>query len=171
MAAKRIAKTAINWAAFSDSVPAAQKDFFRAFKGKSDTFVSRVHQYPENLPKIDFALYKSRLANPAMVEQFEKTYGGLQISYPKDKRNVLGEIDAQEKQSGVSTDQFIQDSKKAIENAKATLAHLEKLPPYEELTMEHIQDYFPEQALDPVNKPTFYPHTPDAQPTNPHFIK
>jgi len=172
MAARRIAKTAIDWAAFAESVPANQKDFFRAFRGKSDKFVSRVHQYPENLPKIDFAFYKTRLATPAMVEQFEKSYAALQVPYPKDKNNMLGQIDEQEKTANAETEKFVQMAKKGIEQAKSTLAHLDKLPPAEELTMEHIQEYFPEQAIDPVNKPTFYPHTPFFQPsTNPKMLK
>ena len=32
----------------------------------------RVHQFPEELPKIDFAFYKARLPNPALADQFQK---------------------------------------------------------------------------------------------------
>jgi hypothetical protein len=33
---------------------------------------SRVHQFPEELPKIDFYTYKTRLPNAALVDTFEK---------------------------------------------------------------------------------------------------
>ena len=32
----------------------------------------RIQQLPEELPKINFAHYKSRLSTPAMVDEFEK---------------------------------------------------------------------------------------------------
>jgi hypothetical protein len=35
-------------------------------------FRFRVHKYPEQIPKIDFDYYKSRLVNKAMVAEFEK---------------------------------------------------------------------------------------------------
>ena len=41
MASRRVAKTAVDWAAFVDRVPALQKDAFRAFKARSDMFISR----------------------------------------------------------------------------------------------------------------------------------
>lgn len=41
------------------------------------------------------------------------------------------------------------------------MANIKALLPYEQMTMEDYKDAFPEQALDPLNKPTFWPHTPD----------
>ena len=41
MAGRRIAKSAVDWAAFVERVPPNQIDAFRAFKAKSDNFVSR----------------------------------------------------------------------------------------------------------------------------------
>lgn len=32
------------------------------------------------------------------------------------------------------------------------------------MTMEMFYDLFPKDALDPVNRPTFWPHTPEEQP-------
>lgn len=31
------------------------------------------------------------------------------------------------------------------------------------MTMEDVYDAYPDQALDSLNKPTFWPHTPDEQ--------
>ncbi len=42
----------------------------------------RVHKYPESLPKIDFAFYKSRIAMPGLVDSFEKSVSrSLWIDY------------------------------------------------------------------------------------------
>lgn len=35
--------------------------------------------------KIDWALYKSKIALPGLVENFEKLYSGVKIPYPEDK--------------------------------------------------------------------------------------
>lgn len=34
------------------------------------------------------------------------------------------------------------------------------------MTMEDYRDSFPDEALDPINKPTFWPHTPEEQGEN-----
>lgn len=41
MAARRISKSAVDWIAFAERVPQAQKDAFRAFKAKSDAFITK----------------------------------------------------------------------------------------------------------------------------------
>lgn len=35
--------------------------------------------------------------------------------------------------------------------------------PYDQMTMEDFKDALPELAVDPINKPTFWPHTPEEQ--------
>lgn len=46
---------------------------------------------------------------------------------------------------------------------KKELAHLASLLPYDQMTMEDYRDAFPEKALDPVNRPTFWPHNEEEQ--------
>jgi F-type H+-transporting ATPase subunit d len=46
--------------------------------------------------KIDWALYKSKVALPGLVENFEKLYGAVKIPYPEDKYTVA--IDNHEKE-------------------------------------------------------------------------
>ncbi len=41
MAARRVAKSVVDWAAFAERVPPNQKEAFRALKAKSDMLVSR----------------------------------------------------------------------------------------------------------------------------------
>ena len=43
---------------------------------------------------------------------------------------------------------------------------LKTLPSADAMTYEMYADYFPKEALDPVNHPTMWPHTPDLQPWN-----
>ena len=84
MAAQRISASSVNWVEFARKIPAAQKASFQAFKQKSDGFVRAVNALPEAAPKIDFEAYRSRIAVPGMVDDFQKKYEALQIPYPKD---------------------------------------------------------------------------------------
>lgn len=48
--------------------------------------------------------------------------------------------------------------------AQKELDKIKALPKFEDLTLEMYYDMFPQQAFDPVNRPTFWPHTPEEQP-------
>nr|AOR07073.1 mitochondrial ATP synthase subunit d precursor [Mesenchytraeus cf. pedatus SL-2017] len=168
MTAKRVAKSAVEWAAFFERVPPNQRDAFRAFKSKSDLFVSKVHRFPENLPQIDFASYAGKLNNPAMLAEFEKSYKALSISYPKDKANVKAQIDADEKATAVATQKHVAELRKIITDAKTMLSKIDSVPAPNVMTNEMYADYFPDQALNPWERPTFWPHTKSYQPENDH---
>lgn len=43
------------------------------------------------------------------------------------------------------------------------MAHISSLIPYDQMTMEDFRDAYPEDAIDPINRPTFWPHSPDEQ--------
>jgi F-type H+-transporting ATPase subunit d len=172
MAARRVAKSAVDWAAFAERVPPNQKDAFRSFKAKSDLFVSRVHRFAEEVTPIDFSYYTSRISNPAIVAEFEKSYQALVVPYPKDKNNVKAQIDAQEKEAAVETKKRIADARKIIADSKAMLAKIDSVPGPEVMTHEMYADYFPDQARNPWDRPTFWPHTKSYQPENdPHTCK
>lgn len=172
MAGRRVAKSAVDWVAFAERVPVNQREAFRAFKAKSEMLIAKVHRHPENLPSIDFAYYKSRLASPALAEEFEKAYKALAVPYPKDKNNVRGQVDAQEKQAQEVTKKQIAEARAEIEAAKALLAKIDSVPAPDVMTREMYADYFPHSALNPWERPTFWPHTKSYQPENdPHAIK
>uniref|UniRef100_G3MRM2 ATP synthase subunit d, mitochondrial n=1 Tax=Amblyomma maculatum TaxID=34609 RepID=G3MRM2_AMBMU len=155
MAARRIAKSSVDWAAFAERVPANQKVFFQALKSKSDGYVRRVLSLPENPPPIDFAMYRARLGNPALVEKFEKEYKAFTVPYPKE--HVSPDIDAQERAAKEEVEAFILESKERIENYKKELARYEAMIPAVHMTMEDFYDYFPDQKID-VDNPTHWPH-------------
>jgi ATP synthase D chain, mitochondrial (ATP5H) len=46
------------------------------------------------------------------------------------------------------------------------LDKIKSLPPVEEMTEEMYTDYFPQYALKPAERPTFFPHTKSYQPEN-----
>lgn len=164
MAARRVARSAVDWAAFKDRVPPKQQDLYRAFKAKNEHFVSKVHQYPESLPKIDFAYYKAKLPVPALADQFQKAYESMNVPFPEDKSNMLKEIDEQQKQADAASKKYIADRQAAISEAKLLLSKIDSLPKPEEMTLEMYAYYFPDIALDPVNRPSFWPHIPSMQP-------
>ncbi|XP_037093843.1 ATP synthase subunit d, mitochondrial-like [Pollicipes pollicipes] len=161
MATKRIAKSSIDWAAFAKRVPEGQKSMYLQFKAKSDGYLRRVLAQPENMPALDWAQYSSRLGTAGMVDQFKKQMEGLKIPYPEDK--VSPQIDSQAKEAEQQVRKFTTDSNARIDGYKAELAKWDTVPAFDQMTMEEFREHFPDLALDPVNRPTYWPHTPEAQ--------
>ncbi|GAB1603069.1 ATP synthase subunit d, mitochondrial-like [Argonauta hians] len=171
MAARRLAKTAVDWAAFAERVPAGEKDIFRAFKAKSTNFLTKVHQYPESLPAIDFKTYKKLLPNPALADAFEKSYKALDIPYPKDKDNLLAQVEKEEVEVNEAMKKQIAELKQMAADAQLMLDKIDTVPKPDSMTHEMYADYFPDNAVNP-DKPTMYPHTKSYQPENiPGFLK
>lgn len=119
---------------------------------------------PENPPAIDWAAYKNKVPIAGMVESFQKQYEALKVPYPAD--NVSAQVEAQKQQVAKDIEKFVAESKKRIEEHNKSIAHLESLLPYGQMTMEDYRDAFPDQALDPINRPTLWPHFPEDQPEN-----
>lgn len=161
MAARRITQSSINWAALAERVPPAQKPNFAAFKSKSDVYMRSVLANPENPPKIDWAYYKKLIPTPGLVDKFQQQYESLKIPYPAD--NVTPQIDAQTQETKSEIAKFVQSSNERIAKYEKEIDHLKSLLPYDQMTMEDYRDAFPESALDPINRPTFWPHTPEEQ--------
>ncbi|KAL3275723.1 hypothetical protein HHI36_020471 [Cryptolaemus montrouzieri] len=159
MAAKRIAKSSINWAQLAERVPEHQRPLFLAFKSKSDGYLRRVISLPENPPAIDWSHYKAKVPVAGMVDEFQKQFAALKIPYPPD--TVSSQIDAQEKEIKEDIEKFKRESNERIAKFQKQLEHLNSLLPYNEMTMEDFRNAHPELALDPLNKPTFWPHIPE----------
>ncbi|KAH8312201.1 hypothetical protein KR044_009790 [Drosophila immigrans] len=161
MASRRIAQSSINWSALAERVPANQKSSFGAFKTKSDIYVRSVMANPENPPKIDWAYYKRLVPVAGLVDGFQKQYDALKVPYPKD--NVSSEVDKEIELSKSEISEYKRGSEERIKNYTKEIGHLKSLLPYDQMTMEDYRDAFPEAALDPINRPTFWPHTPEEQ--------
>jgi len=160
MAARRISKSAIDWAKFAERIPDNQKSIFLAFRSKSEGYLRAVYSFPEAPSKIDFNTYRQRLPNPKMADEFEAKYKAIQIPYPKD--TVSAEIDAQAKEGAAEVVAFKAESVKRIEAHRRQITEMEKTIPVAHMTMEDYYDAFPENAWNP-EKPTYWPHTEEIQ--------
>ncbi|XP_022911684.1 ATP synthase subunit d, mitochondrial-like [Onthophagus taurus] len=161
MSGKKVFKSSINWLELASLVPEHQKSLFVTFKSKSDAYLRKVQSLPETLPKIDFSYYKKGIAIPGLVDDFEKQYGEIKIPYPED--NVSKDIDELEKEIRQDMEKFKKESDARIAEYKKHLAHLNSIVPYHQMSMEEYRDAFPESAIDPINRPTFWPHKPEDQ--------
>lgn len=140
--------------------------------------IFRVFQYPEQSPKINWALYKKTLPKPALVDEFEKQFNALQIPYPPDtlggqldtlENEIKSDVAKYKTESNARIDEwviiilYVITSKQLIFRYKKQLAHLAALISYDQMTMEDVRDALPDIAVDSLNKPTFWPHTPEEQ--------
>ncbi|KAJ6635352.1 ATP synthase subunit d, mitochondrial [Pseudolycoriella hygida] len=165
MAAKRISSSSINWSAIAERVQPSQRLNFNhqcnAVNVFDAFFPRSVTANPESAPKIDWAYYKSRIAVPGLVDTFQKNYESIKIPYPPD--NLTSQVVAQEGQLKIEIQQFKAASNARIAEIEKSIKHLQSLLPFEEMTLEDYRDAFPDQALDPINRPTFWPHNPEEQ--------
>lgn len=161
MASKRIASSAVNWSAIAERVHPEQRINFNNFKVRSDKYLRSVQANPETSPKIDWSFYKSKVAVAGLVDNFQKSYEALNVPYPKD--NVTASVDSQAKDVKAEIEQFKQASKARIVGHQEAIEHLKSLLPFDQMTMEDYRDAYPELALDSINRPTFWPHTPEEQ--------
>lgn len=160
--AKRITQSSVNWSALAERVPVSQKPQFLAFKGRSDKYLRAVLDNPEQSPKIDWSAYKNKIPNAALVESFQKSYDSLKIPYPAD--NVSADVEKLRQKVTTKIAAFKKESEARITEHKSQIDRIQALLPYAQMTMEDYAEAHPEDALDPLNKPTFWPHDDDIQP-------
>lgn len=161
MAAKRITQSNINWSALGERVPVHQKTNFLAFKARSDKYLRAVLANPEQSPKIDWAAYQSKVPVPGLVDTFRKAYEGLKVPYPTD--TLSSQVEAQRKEISGEIQKFKTGSDQRIAAHQKELERIASLLPYDQMTMEDFKDSYPELCIDPLNKPTFWPHLPEDQ--------
>ncbi|XP_059058025.1 ATP synthase subunit d, mitochondrial [Achroia grisella] len=162
--AKRISQSSVNWAALSERVPSEQRANLTAFKAKSDAYLRRVLANPPEPPKINWAVYKQSVPIPGMVDNFQKQYEALKIPFPADTQTA--QVDAQWAEVKKAIESFVQTANANITKYEKEISSVQALLPYDQMTMEDYRDAYPNEALDPLNKPTFWPHDPNDQPGN-----
>lgn len=161
MAARRVTQSSVNWSALAERVSESQRTSFVAFKTKSDKYLRSVTANPEAPPAINWALYEKSIPIPGLVSSFKSQYEGTKIAYPAD--SYTKNVDAQESQVKKEIEDFVKSSEARIAAYKKEMDHLKSLLPFDQMTMEDFRDAFPDQALDAINKPTFWPHNPEEQ--------
>lgn len=152
---------AINWGAIAERISEADKPIFASFRSKSDVYLRRMQQYPENVPKIDWAYYKKQIAVAGMVDNFQKEYDALKVAYPADTYTPI--VEEQEKDAASHVAKFIKESENRIESFQSEIERISKLMPFNEMTMEDYAAAYPNLAWN-ADKPTIWPHLPECQP-------
>ncbi|XP_070683613.1 ATP synthase subunit d, mitochondrial [Pempheris klunzingeri] len=157
MAGRRVALKAIDWVAFAERVPPNQKGMFNALKTHSDAVAAKLNSLPAAPPAIDWSHYRRAVANVGMVDEFEKKFKALQVPEPTDSQTSL--INAQEAESNKLASAYIEESKARAAQYEQELDKLKNMIPFDEMTIEDLNNAFPETALDKVKHP-YWPHKP-----------
>ncbi|XP_063367487.1 ATP synthase subunit d, mitochondrial-like [Cydia amplana] len=160
--ANRFTKPSINWVELEKLVPPEQKGNYLAFKAKSDAYFRRVQANPPEPPKIDWAEYQKLCPLPGLVDQMKSSYEAYKVPVPAD--SLTDAIDKQWEGLQPEIKAYVAERQKEIDLATKGINNINSLPKFDEMTMEMVYDMYPGIALDPVNRPTFWPHTPDEQP-------
>ncbi|KAF7223794.1 ATP synthase subunit d, mitochondrial [Nothobranchius furzeri] len=159
MAGRRAALKAIDWVAFAERVPPNQRSMFNALKTRSDAISAKLASLPESPAAIDWSYYRSAVAKPGMVDEFEKKFSALKVPEPVDTQTA--KINAQETEANKSALAYIEASKARITKYEEELDKFKNMIPFDQMTIEDLNEIFPETKLDKVKYP-YWPHKPIA---------
>lgn len=160
MAGRRVALKSIDWLAFAERVPPNQRTMFNALKTRSDAIAAKLTAFPEAPAAIDWNLYRKTVAVPGMVDEFEKKFKALQIPEPVDTQTKA--INAQEAEANKSALAYIEESKARVVQYEKKLDNFNNMIPFDQMTIEDLNEIFPETKLDKVKHP-YWPHKPISE--------
>lgn len=121
---------------------------------------TRLASLPATPVTIDWNVYRSTVAKAGMVDEFEKKFKALQIPEPVDTQTSA--INSQEAEANKSASAYIEASKARITQYEQELEKFRTMIPFDQMTIEDLNDTFPETKLDKVKHP-YWPHKPIAE--------
>ncbi|XP_029002359.1 ATP synthase subunit d, mitochondrial [Betta splendens] len=160
MAGRRVALKAIDWLAFAERVPPNQKSMFNSLKTRSDAISAKLASLPETPAAIDWNYYRSAVAKQGMVDDFENKFKALKIPQPVDTETSA--INAQEAEANASASAYIKESLARVAQYEQELNNLNNMIPFDQMTIEDLNNAFPETKLDMVKNP-YWPHKPISE--------
>nr|XP_010333464.2 ATP synthase subunit d, mitochondrial-like isoform X2 [Saimiri boliviensis boliviensis] len=133
MAGQKLALKTIDWIAFWEIIPPNQKAATNSLKSWNEILTSRLAVLPENPPSIDWAYYKASVAKAGLVGDFGKKFNYYAECVSLSKARVV-------------------EYEKQLEKYK-------NLIPFEQMTIEDLNEAFPETKLDKKKYP-YWPYQP-----------
>ncbi|KAI8425039.1 hypothetical protein MSG28_006915 [Choristoneura fumiferana] len=122
----------------------------------------KVQANPPEPPKINWDEYKKLVPVEGVVDKLKAEYEKYKIPMPED--TLTKAIDEQWKSLEPQIKAFCAEQQKEIDSATKELSRIKALPAFDQMTMEIFYDMYPGVAIDPVNRPTFWPHNEEEQP-------
>ncbi|KAF7698077.1 ATP synthase subunit d, mitochondrial [Silurus meridionalis] len=160
MTARRAAVKAIDWLAFAERVPPNQRTMFNNLKTRSDAIAAKLASLPEKPVSIDWNHYRKVVAKPGMVDDFEKKFAALVVPEPVDTQTA--KINTQEQEANKSAAAYIEASKTRISQYEKELDKFKNMIPFDQMTIEDLNEAFPETKLDKEKYP-YWPHKPISE--------
>ncbi|MCJ8739309.1 hypothetical protein PDJAM_G00045740 [Pangasius djambal] len=160
MAGRRAAVKTIDWLAFAERVPPNQRTMFNNLKTRSDAIAAKLASLPEKPTPIDWSYYRKVVAKAGMVDEFEKKFAALTVPEPVDTQST--KISTQEQEASKSAAAYIEASKARISQYEKELEKFRNMIPFDQMTIEDLNEAFPETKLDKEKYP-YWPHKPISE--------
>ncbi|KAH8269539.1 hypothetical protein KR018_008673 [Drosophila ironensis] len=166
-----------NMADILKQVPPNQLTQYHIFAKKHEEYKARVRKFPESLPDINWAHYEQNV-RPEMVQwvqNYKVKYDKMHTLFENrhamiDSKRYFEEIDKETALVQEDICKYKEKSDERIKKLEEKISYLKAMMPYEEMNMEEFCSARPHLAPDFINRPTFWPHTPEEQtpgPTDP----